>query len=303
MIPALAVDAESIAIAAVGAGALLLIGLATVALRVQSRQQLLARRIALVRPPPSAATEILRRERAHAAAVWLPPGRQISGLVARVRLWRNRRQALSVPLKVASALALAVAGFALARHMRTAPGSTAMFACVLALGGWFLPVVVMRFLAARRAKAVAAGLPEALDLLVICVEAGLSLEDALDRIVLELQRSRSALAEELALTSADLKILPEREQALANLANRIAVPSVRSVVLTLSQTMRYGTPLAQALRVMSAVMRTETLLALEQRANQLPSLMTVPMILFLLPVIFLIVGGPAVMQALDMLKH
>ena len=92
-------------------------------------------------------------------------------------------------------------------------------------------------------------------------------------------------------------------QALANLAERVDVPSVRSVVSTLSQTLRYGTPLAQAMRVVAAQMRTEALIDLEERANRLPAIMTVPMMLFIMPVIFLIVGGPAVLRLLDMLAH
>ena len=97
--------------------------------------------------------------------------------------------------------------------------------------------------------------------------------------------------------------MPSRDQALANLAERVDVPSVRSVVSTLSQTLRYGTPLAQAMRVVAAQMRTEALIDLEERANRLPAIMTVPMMLFIMPVIFLIVGGPAVLRLLDMLAH
>jgi tight adherence protein C len=166
-----------------------------------------------------------------------------------------------------------------------------------------VPALILRRLVKRRAKAAADGLPDALELLVVCVEAGLSLEDGIDRIIGELRRSQPAIAAELALTSADLKILPSRDQALANLAERVDVPSVRSVVSTLSQTLRYGTPLAQAMRVVAAQMRTEALINLEERANRLPAIMTVPMMLFIMPVIFLIVGGPAVLRLIDMLGH
>jgi tight adherence protein C len=114
-----------------------------------------------------------------------------------------------------------------------------------------------------------------------------------------LQRSQPVLAEELALTSADLKILPSRDRALMNFAERIEAPSVRSVVTTLSQTMRYGTPLAQALRVVASELRSESLMKLEERANQLPTLMTIPMMVFIMPTIFLVVAGPAVLRLLD----
>jgi tight adherence protein C len=170
-----------------------------------------------------------------------------------------------------------------------------------AIVGWFVPQLVIWFQIRKRAKAVVAGLADALELLVICVEAGLSFEDGIDRIVGELVRSQPVLAEELAVTSADLKILTSRDRALANLAERIDMPSVRSVVTTLSQTMRYGTPLAHALRGVASELRTESLMKLEERANQLPTLMTIPMMIFIMPTIFLIVGGPAVIRVLDIL--
>jgi tight adherence protein C len=171
------------------------------------------------------------------------------------------------------------------------------------IGGWFFPGMVIGKLIKARTKAVVAGLPDALELLVICVEAGLAFEDGLSRIVGELERSQPALAEELGFTAADLKILPSREQALANLAERIDAPSIRSVVTTLSQTLRYGTPLAQALRMVASELRSDTLVRIEERANQLPTLMTIPMMLFLMPTIFLIVAGPAALRVMDAMKH
>src|SRR5581483_4007483 len=142
-----------------------------------------------------------------------------------------------------------------------------------------------------------------LELLVVCAEAGLSLEDGLSRIVNELHRAQPALADELGLTLADLKILPSREQALTNLAERVNVPSVRTVVTTLAQTLRYGTPLAQALRVVAAEMRNDFLLEMEERANRLPAFMTLPVMCFLMPTIFLIVGGPAALKLLDSFQN
>lgn len=167
--------------------------------------------------------------------------------------------------------------------------------------GWFLPYLLVRTLAARRIQAIEAGLPEALELMVVAVEAGLALEDAINHVVAELQRSRPALAEELDLTSADLKILPSRDIALANLAKRVDVPSVRSLVTTLSQTMRYGTPLVQALRTVATQLRNDALIKLEENANRLPALLTVPMMIFILPAIFLVIGGPVALRLIDLL--
>jgi tight adherence protein C len=209
-------------------------------------------------------------------------------------------------LRLLTVLGLAGAGFAMAGHLPGTIGSgvmPAILAAAFGIAGWFVPLFVIRRLVNKRAKAVAAGLPDALELLVVCVEAGLALEDGIDRIALELKQSRPSLAEELALTSADLKILPSRDQALANLADRIDVASVRSVVTTLSQTMRYGTPLAQAIRVVASEMRNESLIQLEERANRLPTMLTIPMMLFIMPTIFLVIGGPSALRLLDMLGH
>jgi tight adherence protein C len=168
-----------------------------------------------------------------------------------------------------------------------------------AIAGWFVPSIYVDRSVKQRTKAVKSGLPDALELLVVCVEAGLSLEDGLDRVVTELSRSQPALADELGLTLADLRILPSRDQALLNFAERIDIPNVRSVVTTLAQTLRYGTPLAQSLRVVAAEMRNDYLIDLEERANRLPAYLTLPVIVFLMPTIFLIVGGPAALRLFD----
>lgn len=167
------------------------------------------------------------------------------------------------------------------------------------IAGWLAPKFIVDFRVKARMRVIARGLPDALELLVVCVEAGLSLDDGLDRVVAELWESHPALADELALTAADLKILPSRDQALANLADRVDLPSIRSIVGTLAQTMRFGTPLAQAMRVVANEMRNDALLSMEERANRLPALMTVPMIVFILPTIFMILGGPAVLRVID----
>ena len=165
--------------------------------------------------------------------------------------------------------------------------------------GWSIPSFALGRLALNRRRAIARGLADAIELLVIAVEAGLSMEDAMHRIVVELRRSRPAIADELAITSADLKILPSRDEALRRFAERVDLPSVHSVVTTLSQTLKYGTPLAQALRVVAEELRNDGLLKLEEQANRMPVLLTVPMILFILPSLFLIIGGPAFLKVLD----
>jgi tight adherence protein C len=209
-------------------------------------------------------------------------------------------------VRLVAVVTLALAGFTAASHWSSAsrsPATPMLLAAAGGLGGWFVPVFVVRRLVKTRTKAIVAGLPDALELLVICVEAGLSFEDGIDRVAAMLQQSQPALGEELARTSADLKILPSREQALANLSGRVDTPGVRTVVTTLSQTLRYGTPLAQGLRVVSGELRNDTLVRLEERANQLPTLMTIPMMLFIMPTIFMIVAGPAALHVIDAMKH
>jgi tight adherence protein C len=174
-----------------------------------------------------------------------------------------------------------------------------LVAVVAAIAGWILPILFIAHVVKTRKKAVGSGLPDALELLVVCVEAGLSLEDGIQRVARELAVSQPALADELALTWAELNILPSRAQALANLADRVDVPSVRSVVSMLSQSLRFGTPLAQSLRVGAVEMRNDQMTLLEERASRLPALMTIPVMLFIMPTIFLIIGGPAALRLID----
>jgi tight adherence protein C len=176
-------------------------------------------------------------------------------------------------------------------------------ALVGAACGWSIPMLLAHAEADRRAAAVVKGLPEALDLLVVCVEAGLSFEMGLERITVALKDVEPMLAEELALTAADLKVLGALDEGLANLARRIDLPEVRSVVTILSQSLRYGTPLAESLRSAAEQMRNEALIKLEERGNRLPTLLTLPMMLLIFPTIFLVFVGPAALNAMDALKR
>ena len=279
------------------------------------RRQALTRRIDRLRPPEARATKTNRRKdldrnsslaRPEAQGLTRPQQREASRRLSRWGIAAHSSHAIFVASRLTCSVAVAILTLFVCGRLAMFSGAhtvPVLLAAALGVAGWFVPPIILQRLVKRRAKAAADGLPDALELLVVCVEAGLSLEDGIDRIIGELARSQPALATELALTSADLKILPSRDQALANLAERVDVPSVRSVVSTLSQTLRYGTPLAQAMRVVAAQMRTEALIDLEERANRLPAIMTVPMMLFIMPVIFLIVGGPAVLRLLDMLAH
>jgi tight adherence protein C len=199
-------------------------------------------------------------------------------------------------------IALVAAGGSAPFVMGLAAKSTALaLLCVGGAGavGWLLPMFVIRRGIEKWRRSIGTGLPDALELLAVCVEAGVSLENGLQRVSRELKHSQPALAEELTQTWAEINILPDRDQALINFADRVDLPSVRSVVNTLSQTLRYGTPLARSLRVVAGDVRNDQLTHMEERANRLPAMMTVPVMLFIMPTIFLIVGGPAALKLMD----
>jgi tight adherence protein C len=145
----------------------------------------------------------------------------------------------------------------------------------------------------KRTSAIRKGLPDALDLLVICAEAGLTVDAAFNRVSRELGKAYPELGDEFALTSIELGFLTDRRMAFENLANRINLESIRGVVTTMIQTEKYGTPLASALRVLSAEFRNERMMRAEEKAARLPAIMTVPLILFILPVLFIVILGPA----------
>ncbi|HEX8263121.1 MAG TPA: type II secretion system F family protein [Allosphingosinicella sp.] len=145
----------------------------------------------------------------------------------------------------------------------------------------------------KRSNNVRKGLPDALDLLVICAEAGLTVDAAFSRVARELGKAYPELGDEFALTSIELGFLTDRRSAFENLANRIDLDAVRGVVTTMIQTEKYGTPLASALRVLAAEFRNERMMRAEEKAARLPAIMTVPLILFILPVLFIVILGPA----------
>ncbi len=151
----------------------------------------------------------------------------------------------------------------------------------------------------KRTDAIRKGLPDALDLLVICAEAGLTVDAAFNRVAKELGRAYPELGEEFALTAIELSFLTERKIAFSNLAYRVKLEAVRGVVTTMIQTERYGTPLASALRVLSAEFRNERMMRAEEKAARLPAIMTVPLILFILPVLFIVILGPAACSISD----
>ncbi|MEQ8193690.1 MAG: type II secretion system F family protein [Rhodospirillales bacterium] len=165
--------------------------------------------------------------------------------------------------------------------------------------GAYLPEVLITNAVQKRRRQLLKGLPDALDLLVICVEAGLGLDAALNRVADEMGRSYPEIADEFALTAIELGFLNERRQALSNLIKRADIPSIRGVVNTLMQTEKYGTPLAQSLRVLSSEFRSERMMKAEEKAAKLPATLTVPLVVFIMPALFVVLLGPAILRAID----
>jgi len=169
----------------------------------------------------------------------------------------------------------------------------------MVLIGFKLPDLYVANTKSKRTEAIRKSLPDALDLLVVCAEAGLTLDSALNRVAKETGRAAPELADEFSLTAIELGFLPERRQALINLSERVDLPALRGVVTTLIQSERYGTPLATSLRVLSSEFRNERLMAAEEKAARLPATLTVPLILFILPSLFVVLLGPAACKVAD----
>jgi tight adherence protein C len=167
-----------------------------------------------------------------------------------------------------------------------------------AVFGLLAPDMVITRRRKRFVKRVEAGLADALDLMVICADAGLSLEPGLVRVASEVRETHEAVAQELTITAQEMRIGNNVRDALTALGSRTGLDSLKRLGSTLIQTIQYGTPLTQALRTLSAELRQEQLTKFEERAARLPVLLTLPMIVFILPCVFLVVGGPAILKVM-----
>jgi tight adherence protein C len=167
--------------------------------------------------------------------------------------------------------------------------------------GWRCPEAVLSRQAVRRRTRLETGIPDALDLLVICAEAGLSLDHAIEQVGRVLRSSNREVADEFAATAAEMRVSAVRGEALDNLARRAGIPSLRSIVAALNQSIRFGTPLAGSLRMLAAEMRSERLARFEERAARLPVLLTMPLMAFILPSLLLVIGAPLALRIIDML--
>jgi tight adherence protein C len=220
--------------------------------------------------------------------------------------WRTR-DALVVFLGLRLVLPLIVGVFAwigVKTFGPTLPTIHQLLGTVVGVGiGAYAPSLCLRRAIKRRQRKIQKGLPDALDLLVISAEAGLSLDGALTRVAREIGRAAPELADEIGLTAIELGFLPNRGEALRNLMRRVDTPAMRGVVNTLAQTEKYGTPLAQSLRVLALEFRDQRMMKAEEKAGRLPATLTVPMILFILPTLFVVLIGPAIIQVVHTFRH
>ena len=216
------------------------------------------------------------------------------------------RLASLLAAKGCSAVAFLMAGWLLLEWRGFFADSTTMQLVMLAAAvflGWRMPDVVLSRLAARRQRHLEQGLPDALDLLVFCAEAGLSLDQAIEQVARDLRSSSPDVAGEFAAAAAEMRVLPDRSKALENLAQRAGLASLRSIVATLNQSIRFGTPLSDSLRVLAAEMRAERLARYEERAARLPVLLALPLMGFILPSMMIVVGTPLILRMIDFLQQ
>lgn len=303
-------------LAAAGATSLLASAGSLLLLRALDRQRLVAARLLAVQQgvaKPRPASRRIDRPLQLVAAIGTTLAR--SGALSTGTLGQLEQTLMSAGLRGANGLGLfvgcklllllllpALAWFGLgALHLSplTHHGGVAAAAVL----GMLLPDYVVRRRRTRFLARVQAGLPDALDMMVICSEAGLGLEPAITRVAAEIGHAHPAVAEELLQTASELRVVADRRVALLNMGGRTGLESLKRLGATLVQTLQYGTPLSQALRTLSAEMRGEMLVRFEEKAARLPALLTVPMIVFILPTVFMVVGGPAMLSAVSAMHH
>jgi tight adherence protein C len=170
---------------------------------------------------------------------------------------------------------------------------------VAAMAGWQLPNIVLDRLAKRRQFRLQQGMPDALDLLVICAEAGLSLNQAIDEISAHLREAHKDVADEFITTSAEMRVLSDVGQALDNLVERTNLSNLTSLIAALKQSLQFGTPLAEALRTIANELRTERYARMEESAARLPVVLALPMMAFILPSLLIIIGTPVGLRLMD----
>lgn len=278
----------------------------------EARARMLARRQAEIEGATATRRRARRRQQLTALATGLADRLELARSKG-IESVRERLTAAGLRAKEAVALYLlaslfgpvasAAGGLAMASALEVPFAPAMTFVAGGGLVGMLLPRWYVTSRLSRRLARLRRALPDALDLLVICAEAGLSLDASLHRVARELGRASPELADELALTAVELTFFPERRQVLHNLARRVPLPACQALVGTLVQTERYGTPLAPSLRVLANELREQRLIQAEEKAARLPAILTVPLIVFILPTLFVVLAGPAMIDIYDQLVN
>lgn len=213
--------------------------------------------------------------------------------------YRSERHLVTfLTIRLVAPFVVAMLAFAYSGAIQTAsiPHARLVATFLGMVAGYYLPVLLVKNLITRRQQSIRQAWSDALDLMVICVESGMTVEPALQRVSREIGSISVPLAEELTLTVAELSYLQDRRKAFENLAKRTGMATVKSVVTSLIQSERYGTPLSTALRVLAQENRDMRMQEAEKKAAALPPKLTVPMILFFLPAVFVVVLGPSILN-------
>jgi tight adherence protein C len=284
--------------------------------RIARREELQRRRLELLRSAPADSEAAVRAQRlpwyrrlgnfiAASPIVGTVEQQRLLKALAAAGLRGHGSLATFVATKVCGAIALGGLLWLLLEWRQWFAGimiiRLALMLAALMLG-WRLPDIILSRLAARRRLRIEQGMPDALDLLVICAEAGLSLNQAIEEISRDMRPSCRDVAEEFEATAAEMRVLPEVGQALDNLAERIGLEMLRSIIATLKQSMKFGTPLAESMRILAAEMRAARQARIEERAARLPVLLAIPMMVFILPCVLMVVGTPVALRVADTLK-
>lgn len=178
-------------------------------------------------------------------------------------------------------------------------GKQVLFVAAAFAVGMMLPNWVTTLIRRPYQEALRRGIPDALDLLVVCAEAGLGLDSAIERVAHEMEQSNRPVGMEFSLLTHEMRVFPDRRIALTNLAERTGQPALKRLAGTIIQTLKYGTPLSQGLRTLAAEMRNERMIQFEERAGKLPALLVMPMMLFILPCLFIIILGKPASQLMS----
>jgi len=300
---------------ATGLGTAILIFAAFVLLRQFRRQQRLADRVRLSQGlTPSASTS----GQASLKGAWTIVVAALGQLLLRTGLLSARTRAeleltlataglrgrrgleVFVGAKICLVIGLPLFATIAGRALDLSPLMGIILTAVAFVAGLLLPDTVVRYRRKNYLQRVERGLPDALDLLVICSQAGLGLTTSIARVAEEMQHGRQEIGVELALTANELQLIADSRLGLSNMGARTGIEGLIRLGTTLIQSMQYGTPLTEAMRLLSAEMRQDTLTRFEAKAARIGVMLTLPMVVFILPCVFLIVGGPAAVQVFNL---